>query len=376
MKNKKTGIVLSLLLAILLLVGACSSADVLVQDSEVVALSAGESYPALEGAVTEISRYGNIYIDLTSEELLSSYALGDIVNLEIGEYSLTAPVVTAYSDVDNGLPLVRADKEYLEIALSYADFATNYGVEVGDVFTITIAEAGGYLTQYNIRHLERSESREDYTDDAVFANFRAMSGGNLKENFLYRSCNPALDDARAVYADYLIESVGVKTVVNLSNSEETLLETMDPSSYYAELYEGGNVILLNMGVDYRQADFASRLKDGLEFIIANPEGPILVHCNEGKDRAGMVSALLEALAGASMDEIVSDYMLSYENYYWVERGSEQWNEIANIIRDFFTDINGRPFPESGVKTVAEVYLTGTVGLTEAQVAELEAIITK
>ncbi len=372
MSKRKTGIVLSLLLAILLLAGACSSSQVLTENGDVTL----SEYPALSGTVDSISRYGNVYIDLSCEELLASYALGDIVYLEIGEHVVSAPVVTAYSDVDNGLPLVRADKEFVEIALSYADFAANYGVEVGDVFTITLAEEAGYLTQYNIRHLERSENRADYSDDVTFANFRALSGGNLKENFLYRSCNPALDDARAIYADYLIESVEIKTVVNLANSEETLLETMDPTSYYAELYESGNVILLNMGVDYRQADFASRLKDGLEFIIAKAEGPILIHCNEGKDRAGMVSALLEALAGASMDEIVSDYMLSYENYYWVEKGSEQWNEIAKIIRDFFTDINGRAFPEGSLKTVAEVYLTTTVGLTEDQVQQLEAIITK
>jgi len=50
------------------------------------------------------------------------------------------------------------------------------------------------------------------------------------------------------------------------------------------------------------------------FIIAN-DGPYLIHCTEGKDRAGFVSAVLEALMGADLQEIVADYMKSYENYY-------------------------------------------------------------
>ena len=90
----------------------------------------------------------------------------------------------------------------------------------------------------------------------------------------------------------------------------------------------------------------------------------------------MVSALIEALAGASMDEIVADYMTSYENYYGVEKGTEQYDAISSIITDFFTTINGRPFPQDQVKTVAETYLTTQVGLSEEQVATLESLIVK
>ena len=71
-----------------------------------------------------------------------------------------------------------------------------------------------------------------------------------------------------------------------------------------------------MGVDFFAPDFTEKLAAGLRFMISN-EPPYLVHCNEGKDRAGMTIALLEALSGATMDEIIADYMESYENYYGV-----------------------------------------------------------
>ena len=104
------------------------------------------------------------------------------------------------------------------------------------------------------------------------------------------------------------------------------------------------------------------------------EPPYLVHCNEGKDRAGMTIALLEALSGATMDEIIADYMESYENYYGVEKGTEQYALISEIITDFFQTMNGRPFPYSMVRTVAEQYTLSTIGLSLDELAALEAAL--
>ncbi|MCR4920515.1 MAG: tyrosine-protein phosphatase [Bacteroidaceae bacterium] len=47
--------------------------------------------------------------------------------------------------------------------------------------------------------------------------------------------------------------------------------------------------------------------------------PYLVHCLEGKDRTGYVCALLEGLCGASYEEIVADYLATYNNYYRVNQ---------------------------------------------------------
>ena len=349
-------------LVLLLTLTACSSTQGVIEEST----AETSSSDILTGTVLEISKYGNTYIDVKSADFLSGFVNGDIVRVSVNGYEITAPVVTSYSDVDNGSPLVKTDGEYVEVALSYADFASSYSVAVGSVIQISMAEKGGV----------KSEERNDYASDEIFANFRALEGGRLKKNFIYRSCNPGLDDARALYADMLAEDAGIRTVINLADSEESLLSTMHPASYYAELYEEGRVILLNMGVDFRSEDFASKLAEGLIFMIENPEGPFLIHCNEGKDRAGLVCALLEALAGSSMDEIIEDYMTSYENYYGVEKGSEQYDAISSIITDFFTSINGRPFPESALRSVAEVYLTSQAGLSSDQLSALEALITQ
>lgn len=47
--------------------------------------------------------------------------------------------------------------------------------------------------------------------------------------------------------------------------------------------------------------------------IWNAEGGVLFFCNAGKDRTGVVSALLLRRAGRSREEILRDYMQSAEN---------------------------------------------------------------
>ncbi|WP_100486237.1 tyrosine-protein phosphatase [Sporolactobacillus pectinivorans] len=46
-------------------------------------------------------------------------------------------------------------------------------------------------------------------------------------------------------------------------------------------------------------------------IIAEQKGAVLIHCAAGKDRTGVVSALLLLTAGVGIDDILADYQVSY-----------------------------------------------------------------
>ena len=52
-----------------------------------------------------------------------------------------------------------------------------------------------------------------------------------------------------------------------------------------------------------------------------PEGAVVVHCHGGKDRTGIVVALLLRLAGVPIDEIAADYAISGER---LRPRHEQW----------------------------------------------------
>ena len=63
-------------------------------------------------------------------------------------------------------------------------------------------------------------------------------------------------------------------------------------------------------------DFLERFRDrfGLALgAVAEVEGTVVVHCAGGKDRTGLISALLLRLAGVERAVIAADYALSEEN---------------------------------------------------------------
>jgi len=321
----------------------------------------------LESSVAVIDKYGNLTLEMTEPFLLGAgYEVGDIVAISVGDFTYVSPIGTAYSDVDKGNYVVRLNKGSIILAINYGNLAkTSNAIEKAPV-TIALAEKGGYLQEFELRHLVRTEVRSDYASDAIFANFRMVSYGSIAEGMLYRSANPVLGDERAPYVAQLAELVGIKTVINLADDQESLYTNLNDAPYYKALVEEGSVIALNMGVTFTDPDFITKLREGLAFM-ADHKGPYLVHCNEGKDRAGFVSALLSAIMGATVDEVVEDYMTSYENYYKVEKGSPRYELISKIIVNLFSDINkGKSVTDKSIKKVAESYLLNQVKLTSEQ----------
>jgi protein tyrosine/serine phosphatase len=326
----------------------------------------------LSGVIAGVDRYGNVRTSLSAEAFRQAgFELGDLLRLETGTFKGELPLVTTYADVQRGDPLVRVNNGAAEISISYGNFSQTHAAAEGVSVTFTLASKGAYKAELEIRNLKRTDERADYSSDAVFANFREARLGGIPANILYRSCHPALGDARAPYAARLSEQAGIVTVIDLADTPAELSERAASAPWYKTVIDSGNIIALGMGVDYKSPDFAVKLKAGLEFMLThNP--PYLVHCNEGKDRAGVTVALLGALMGASPAEIVDDYMLSYVNYYGVKKGEERYGLVSTIMLDILKDFNGGITPNVG-QTVgaAEKYLQGVAGFSPAQIAALK-----
>lgn len=349
---------------------------------------------AITGSAAAISKYGNVGTDISSDIFAAAgFQVGDMLQVEITgqDDALVIPYGTGYSNVDQGSALALGDSENgtLALAINRGDFASTYGLGVKgedgkytitkDVtITISMAEKGAYLEEMEIRDLDskRTNVREDYSSDEIFANFRAVTVGDIAEGVLYRTSSPVNPElGRDTYADELIEAAGVKAVINLADSKEV----MEAYEGYADTYYSTlNVLTLNMGVDMYADDAKAKLKEAFEFMIAN-EGPYAFHCTEGKDRAGYFAIVLEALMGGTVEEITADYMLSFENYYHVEKDSDQWNKIAssNVIKDLMK-LAGVETEEALAKAdlakAAETYLTKTIGLTAKQVTALKEVL--
>ena len=363
-----------------------------------------EEVKALESSVSDIQKYGNLVLSITKSDMDSINAeYGDVFTISFGDQVLQAPYCTSYSDVDLGNLVLRNDGDVMILAINMGDFASTYGIatkvtnpdktyewvfeegkKLEDVtLTLVLSGKGEYRDQYLIHQLSRTNDRNDYSSDAVFANFREIKGGNLGSGALYRSSSPVNNEiGRAKYADELAEENKINTVMNLADSSDAVegyfKEEGFASPYYKSLYENGQVIALNMGVSFKTREFQAALVEGLTFLSLN-EGPYLVHCNEGKDRAGFTSALLSALMGLSYDEIAADYMTSYENYYHVEKGTEQYEAVkrSNIdsMLSFIAGVEADNLSSVDLSAKAEEFLLA-IGMEKANIDTLKSKLSK
>ena len=345
-----------------------------------------------------MTKYGNVYMDIEVADFFAlGYGWADLVTVKFLNQELTVPVVPTYSYVDSGKPAVIAGMNesgnptgYLSLAINMGNFAETYGIakkmtdEAGNWYwvafegvefpievTFEMAEDDGYMAEYLLHELTRTNNREDYAHltDAQFANFRQVATTGMGTN-LYRSSSPINPEiGRNAYALAAAETAGVTVIMNLAdNAEEAAAYAGYAESYYANQ----KVIFLGLGVDFAADDFKAGLANGLRFFAEN-KGTYLVHCNEGKDRAGFVSALLECLMGASAEEVVADYMVTYYNYYGVEAGTEKYTAIAgsNIVKSLQSAFGIEDLYAADLAAEAAAYIA-EIGLTETEIAALKA----
>ena len=282
----------------------------------------------VRATVIEIEKYGHAVLDVTTSDFISAgYELGDVVSVRFGDDEFVMPFFDGYYS-NPGHPMLRGAsvEENIAVCINYGSFSELNGIEIGDTAEITISEKATMLPLQELYSLKYSNDREDYKDDATFANFRVVTAGGIGYGKLYRTASPINNErGRAAYADDLIEARGVVTVLNLADANEDIEEYLAGedfnSPYYRSLYESGSVIALDLAGNFYSDDFAASVADGLTFLAQN-EGPYCIHCTEGKDRAGFTAMLLEALMGATLDEIIDDYMLSFYNYYGISKENE------------------------------------------------------
>ena len=340
--------------------------------------------------VAEIAKYGNLILDITGAELFNQgYEYGDVLEVSVAGRTVEVPLCSNYSDVDNGVAVLRAasDDSPLVLAINMSDFATTYGIAAKSTIEeepgyewdyliqtpveikITMKQEGGYRDQWLVHQLVGSVERSDYAhlSDEAFANFRVIDTTGMGAGKLYRSSspiNPAI--GRSTYADKAARDAGIRTVINLADPSN-VYETPDDS-----YYRSCQVTYLNLGMDPVAEDFKAGLAQGMRSIISG-EAPYLIHCNEGKDRAGFVSAVLECLMGATADEVVDDYMETFFNYYGVEKGTEKYNAVvnSNIIPTLKTIFGVADIYTADLEAEAEAYLMEDLGLSAKEVAELK-----
>ena len=78
--------------------------------------------------------------------------------------------------------------------------------------------------------------------------------------------------------------------------------------------------------------------------------------------------------GATLDEVIEDYMITYYNYYGVEKGTEKYDAVVNnnLIKVLNTTFKVDDVYKADLAAEAEEYLIVDGGLTADEVATLKA----
>lgn len=163
-------------------------------------------------------------------------------------------------------------------------------------------------------------------------NFRSIAaypvrgGGHFKAHAIYRS--GALERMTAADAAWLRDSAGVQTVIDLRHPDEMVGVSQDhgladrvvPISIFSETQAQADVIaelngLYGTGISggrylhYLQVA-GERFARAFRLFAEAPSYPVLVHCTAGKDRTGVLLALVMDVAGVSEADIATEYGLS------------------------------------------------------------------
>ena len=352
---------------------------------------------APQAYVESITKYGNLVLSIPGSAFLDmGYAFGDIVTVDLAGRMYEMPVCSDYSEVGQGELVCRVEikpelgDDNVVLAINMGDLAASSGLAVREKIEadpgflwhytegvpdpvpvlFSLSEKNGYQGSRLTRLLVRSQERSDYPllTDEEFANFRSVSTTGMRPMTLYRSSSP-IDPviSRSREAAAAAEAAGIKTIINLSDTEEMMQEQ---PGYADSYYSRQNVLPLNLTIELSGEDFRAGFARAARFMLAH-DGPYLIHCTHGKDRTGFMCAVLECLTGAALDEVVQDYMLTYGLFYNVIPMTEAYSIIAenNILAILSDAFETDDLLHLDLVSAAEDYLLN-IGLTSDELSAL------
>jgi protein-tyrosine phosphatase len=121
----------------------------------------------------------------------------------------------------------------------------------------------------------------------------------------------------------IMRELGIRTVIDLRTGHELEQSRFDVDAHPVEFHHFPFIKSLTnvedfnrapgfLGAQYREMleDAAPQIVGALAALAAPDARPAVFHCTAGKDRTGLLSALVLSLLGVPEDTVVADYALS------------------------------------------------------------------
>jgi protein tyrosine/serine phosphatase len=171
---------------------------------------------------------------------------------------------------------------------------------------VNVRDLGGIPTEDGQRTRSGSVIRSDNIRGLSDDGWRSLAGHGVVRIVDLRWPEERAEDPPGVADD--IEVVHVSVLgPSLDDSRDYFREldaNLDAVDDIADHYAWSYVDFLERNRTHFGAALAA---------VADADGPVVIHCMGGKDRTGLVAAILLRLAGVSLDQIGADYALSGPN---------------------------------------------------------------
>ncbi|OAB44860.1 tyrosine-protein phosphatase [Paenibacillus antarcticus] len=129
----------------------------------------------------------------------------------------------------------------------------------------------------------------------------------------------------------------------------------------------------------------SQIRDVITLLSERENMPALIHCTGGKDRTGMMVALIQLLVGVRREDVLEDYLLSniltgvrmkkaatfirYMSLFQIS--NERLKPLLEVRRDYLEDALAEIFNQ--YETI-EAYLTHACGISEVSLEKLRELL--
>ncbi|WP_167051340.1 tyrosine-protein phosphatase [Salinibacterium sp. ZJ77] len=177
----------------------------------------------------------------------------------------------------------------------------------------------------------------------------ACTGGTVRAGVLYRADSPDSLDHLGIAA---LRALGITAAVDLRSE----LETATRGYAIPGIRRHAHAISLLAPDDLHDPDIRlsvlyERLLDehgptlaAAVRSVAHHDGGTLVHCTAGKDRTGVVVALILLTLGVGRDDVIEDYTRTHENLVgaWTDRYLARMGVAAELAPALVEILNGSP----------------------------------
>jgi protein tyrosine/serine phosphatase len=155
---------------------------------------------------------------------------------------------------------------------------------------------------------------------------RVQYGGNVhvvEPGVIYRSAQLSGNRLNEVARQY-----GIKSVLNLRGDNH------GHGWYDDEIRaaKASGLVHLDYGISAQREVTLAQMREILQ-VVANAPKPLLIHCNAGADRTGLISAIYEVSNGVPVEVATTQLSLNYGHfpYLWSKTGAMDRSLAAFIV---------------------------------------------